>query len=173
MNSIRRHATASVYVFSAEKVLLIFHPKMQKWLPPGGHLEKGELPHEGAKREVLEETGLQITLRLQENIVINQANAKSTPRPYLCLLEVVEDKQEPHEHIDFIYVADAVDSQALKKTQGLKNQTFLGSAEKIPLRWFSLEEALALQGDKEIFIETQEILQHLMQAPKLAASPII
>ena len=32
------------------------------WLPPGDHIEQGELPDDAAVREVLEETGLEIEL---------------------------------------------------------------------------------------------------------------
>jgi 8-oxo-dGTP pyrophosphatase MutT (NUDIX family) len=49
-----RHFTTSVYILHEGKVLLLFHPKLQKWLPPGGHIEKDESPPEAAKREVME-----------------------------------------------------------------------------------------------------------------------
>jgi len=161
--------TASVYIFSSEKVLLIFHPKIHKWLPPGGHLEEGELPHEGAQREVLEETGLDITWRLQENITINRWNAKSIPRPYLCLLESVEDAKGPHKHIDFIFIADALESQVFKNPETQEAQTYLSGIQQGTLKWFTLEEILALKGDKDIFIETQETLEHLMKKPSLTS----
>ncbi len=45
------------------KVLLIrrrFEPNSGKWAPPGGRLEVGEDPQEGAMREVKEELGLDV-----------------------------------------------------------------------------------------------------------------
>jgi 8-oxo-dGTP pyrophosphatase MutT (NUDIX family) len=33
------------------------------WLPPGGHIDPHELPHDAAVREVHEETGLAVALR--------------------------------------------------------------------------------------------------------------
>ena len=55
------HFTASALVVSPGHrcVLLIAHPTLGAWLQPGGHLEP-EDPHPvaGARREVLEETGL-------------------------------------------------------------------------------------------------------------------
>ena len=67
-----RQFTATVYVFQSSKVLLHKHPKHNKWLPPGGHVEQNELPHEAAIREALEETGLHIKIQSQDNITFNQ-----------------------------------------------------------------------------------------------------
>ena len=45
-----RQFTTSVYILEEQKVLLIFHKKLQKWLPPGGHIEPNEAPPEAARR---------------------------------------------------------------------------------------------------------------------------
>jgi ADP-ribose pyrophosphatase YjhB (NUDIX family) len=50
---------------SGDRVLLIHRrrePHRGLWVAPGGKLEPGESPHEGAVREILEETGLRIQL---------------------------------------------------------------------------------------------------------------
>lgn len=39
-------------------MLLIFHKRLRKWLPPGGELLPNETPLEAAIRELAEETGL-------------------------------------------------------------------------------------------------------------------
>ncbi len=44
------------------KVLLHRHRKLGTWLPPGGHIEKDELPDDAAVREVGEETGVRVEL---------------------------------------------------------------------------------------------------------------
>lgn len=141
----QREYTATAYLFHEERTLLIQHPKLQMWLPPGGHLEAGEMPHEGARREVFEETALNIEFLLDENLHIDRWNARSIPRPYLCLCEVIP--HPPHEHIDFIYVAHVINKEDLKSD--------------VPAQWFTLEEIEALPGDKEIFEETKETLRHL------------
>jgi 8-oxo-dGTP pyrophosphatase MutT (NUDIX family) len=41
-------------------VLLHLHRKLGMWLPPGGHIERDELPDDAAVREVFEETGLRV-----------------------------------------------------------------------------------------------------------------
>lgn len=55
------HFTASAWVLhpDRDKVLLIFHNKLQRWLQPGGHLEAtDESVLDSARREVAEECGL-------------------------------------------------------------------------------------------------------------------
>ena len=52
------HITASGFIINNNKVLLIFHNKLKKYIQPGGHLEaKDNTIKEAAQREVKEETG--------------------------------------------------------------------------------------------------------------------
>jgi len=144
---------SSVYILDHQKVLLIFHKKLKKWLPPGGHLEADETPPEAAKREAFEETGLEIGLFLQENVWIKKWNATSFARPYLCLHEEVPsfEDQAAHQHIDFVYLGFPL-------TGNLKENP----AESQGLRWFTLEEIEKLEPDENIFTETQEILRKIL-----------
>ena len=68
-----RHFTVAVFVVCEGKVLLHLHRKLGMWPPPGGHIEKGELPDEAAAREVFEETGVKIELvgERREDVDIN------------------------------------------------------------------------------------------------------
>lgn len=43
-------------------MLLRLHDKYDIWAGPGGHIDPNEDPNEAAKREAMEETGLDITL---------------------------------------------------------------------------------------------------------------
>src|SRR5512145_2862034 len=55
------HLTGSAMVLTrgGQRVLLLFHEKLRRWLQPGGHAEPGETQGEAiALREALEETGL-------------------------------------------------------------------------------------------------------------------
>ncbi|MGD2168958.1 MAG: NUDIX domain-containing protein [Chlamydiota bacterium] len=99
-----KHFTATAYVLYENKFLLHLHQKIGKWLPPGGHIEANETPIEAVKREVLEETGLNIEIISQENLWIDNDNAASFERPFLCLLENINGSN-PHQHMDLIYLA--------------------------------------------------------------------
>lgn len=54
------HVTGSAFVTTPDytRVLLVLHGKLGRWLQPGGHCEPGESALEAARREALEETGL-------------------------------------------------------------------------------------------------------------------
>jgi len=54
------HVTASAVVVGRRGVLLHRHRRLRRWLQPGGHLDPGELPEDGALRECEEETGLAV-----------------------------------------------------------------------------------------------------------------
>lgn len=148
----QRQFTATAYVIDKDKVLLIYHKKLNKWLPPGGHLDPNELPSDGAVREVYEETGYHIELLPQENIWVNQANARSFHRPYMCLLEEIPERpgQPAHQHMDFIYLA---------KLQGGTQNANRDEVEEV--RWFSLEDVEELISENDIFEETKQTIRTL------------
>lgn len=59
----QRHFTASAFVLDSKKrVLLLWHKKLQRRMPPGGHVDHDEIPEETAKRECKEETGLDVEI---------------------------------------------------------------------------------------------------------------
>jgi 8-oxo-dGTP pyrophosphatase MutT (NUDIX family) len=60
------HLTATGLVFApdGERVLLIHHKRLDRWLLPGGHIEpEDSTPAEAARREVVEETSVSLVLR--------------------------------------------------------------------------------------------------------------
>ncbi|PSP30882.1 NUDIX hydrolase [Halobacteriales archaeon QH_10_67_22] len=103
-----RHYTATTYVVSEDAVALHEHGRLGKWLPPGGHVERDELPHEAALREVREETGLDVEL-LAPTDDIASPTVDSLPQPqHLQLADVnVHDEGVGHQHVDFVYYARA------------------------------------------------------------------
>ena len=149
-----RQFTASVYIIEQDRVLLIFHRKLNKWLPPGGHMEANETPAEAAYREALEETGYEIEILKEENIWVDHWNAKSFSRPYMCLIEEIpaHGLTPTHQHLDFVYLGKPVGGQAvenLNETHGMK--------------WFTLEEVEALNPDIDIFVETLQVIRKILE----------
>jgi 8-oxo-dGTP pyrophosphatase MutT (NUDIX family) len=104
MSEVTRHFTATTFVVHEGRVLLHCHAKQKLWLPPGGHIERDELPHEAAVREIEEETGLRLRLHSEgeaEGLAAEMA-CSVVPQPAFIL---VEDINPFHQHIDFIYYA--------------------------------------------------------------------
>ena len=127
MPEITRHFTATTFVVCQDKVLLHLHKKLGIWLPAGGHIDRDELPEEAARREVLEETGLNVELYQPEApIDFGDDEAVELHRPAHLLLENINPF---HQHIDFIYYA-RTDSFALSPDSG----------ETQNLRWFQRHE---------------------------------
>lgn len=54
------HVTGSGIVVGPRGVLLLRHRRLGIWVQPGGHVEPGETPWDGARRETQEETGLHV-----------------------------------------------------------------------------------------------------------------
>lgn len=139
-----RQSTATVYLVEKERFLLIFHPKFQKWLPPGGHVEPHESPADAAKREVREETGWEISWFFDEHLWISTSDVKSFPRPIACAIENIPEWNETpsHQHIDFIYLATPLAKQQIP------------ADSLLPSKWFSSEEIKELTDKNQAFPET-------------------
>lgn len=98
---VRRQWTVAVFVVHRGRVLLLWHRKHQTWLPPGGHIEPDELPDEAARREVREETGLEVEL-------VGPQGLPGLERPRQLVLPAgmqVEPAGPEREHIDLVYLA--------------------------------------------------------------------
>jgi 8-oxo-dGTP pyrophosphatase MutT (NUDIX family) len=95
-----RHFTVAVFVVWEGKVLLHYHRKLGMWLPPGGHIERDELPDDAAVREVLEETGIGVELAGERREDVS--DPVQLHRPAGVQLENIAPG---HQHIDLIYFA--------------------------------------------------------------------
>jgi len=98
-----RDFTVAVFVVNDDRVLLHFHRKLNRWLPPGGHIEPNELPDEAAVREVFEETGVVAALMFEGGLDLSSPDLpRRLCRPAGIQLE---DIGPDHQHIDLIYFA--------------------------------------------------------------------
>lgn len=130
-----KHATASVFVFDHRdgdwRLGLVQHPRLGRWMVPGGHVEPHENPAETALREVAEETG-QTALLLLPATPPPALDDLVVPLPFLLVEELVPPDREPTEHIhlDHLYMALAADP--------------IGPAE-LPVRWCRADELADLR----------------------------
>jgi 8-oxo-dGTP pyrophosphatase MutT (NUDIX family) len=143
-----RDFTVAVFVVWQNRVLLHQHQKIGKLLPPGGHIELGELPDEAAIRETLEETGLRVELIGE---LAPQSFEAGSPLPLVRPRGVQLEFISPgHEHIDLIYFA-----RPLELIEPLE-----------PFRWYSSDELSA--APEEIRLWCKLALEEV-KSPSLAS----
>ncbi len=137
-----RHFTATCYVVCDGATALHDHKRLDMWLPPGGHLDRDELPHRTALRETREETGLDPELVADPESITSET-VRSLPQPrHVQLADINRHGDEVgHQHVDLVYYARA-DSREIDPAAG-----------EVPAedwRWFSaadLREADFLEPD--------------------------
>lgn len=129
-----REWAVSVFVVFESRVLLHPHRRLGIWLPPGGHVDPGELPDDAAVREVMEEAG--VAVELVGERAVSAPGPRQLIRPRGVQLELIAPG---HEHIDLVYLARPVTpySGALAGTEN-------------GFGWFSSEEAAALELTPEL-----------------------
>lgn len=159
---VQRHFTATAFVVDSQKrVLLLWHYRLNRWMPPGGHVDPDETPEDAARRECKEETGLDVEIigdATTDLFARNPHEGRMLKKPIALLLENIPaspERGEPaHEHMDFLYLARPLDeNQALA----------LAEAEGRELRWFAKGEIAALDEATEIFSNVKAyILQVLV-----------
>ena len=129
------HFTATGIVLNPNReVLMIYHNKLQVWLPPGGHIDENELPTDAVLREIFEETGVQAEIvPNKRELDCNDTHVFQVDMPFVILLEDIE-RDGMHNHIDMIYLCTAKDTK-------LKPQ----ENEVSDIGWFSLDQVKALK----------------------------
>ena len=97
---VTRDFAVAAFVVHDGRVLLHWHAKLGRWLPPGGHIEPNELPDDAAVREVWEETGVEVDLVGERREDVE--DPVQLHRPAGVQLENIGPG---HQHIDLIYFA--------------------------------------------------------------------
>lgn len=124
------HFTASAFVLCPERrrLLLIRHPKLGRWLQPGGHIEPSdESLLAAARREVREETGVE-ALSLFEGGIFDVDVHRIPPTP----------KEGAHAHYDVRYAFVAA------------TDALTVSSEVKAARWVELEAVAGLNDEESI-----------------------
>lgn len=93
----------NIFIVYENKVLLIHHKQLDKWLPVGGHIELNEDPEEALFREVKEECGLEIEVVGKKPAI----ESEGTKFLYTPLFLDIHKISETHKHIGLVYYAKA------------------------------------------------------------------
>lgn len=114
------HVTASAIVVADHgmKVALHLHKRLNMWLQPGGHIEEGETPAQGALREAQEETGLPVRHHDGDGVFFHLD---------------VHPGPKGHTHLDVRYLVRAPEITPTP-----------ADGESAHVAWFTWDEALAL-----------------------------
>ncbi|MGI8965434.1 MAG: NUDIX hydrolase [Limisphaerales bacterium] len=123
--------TVAIFVVHNEKLLLIHHRKLNKWLPLGGHIELDEDPEIAAYREAREEGGFDVEL-LGERPPTTETGTRALIAPRFLDIHRIN---ETHEHIGMIYWARPKNSAEAK----------CATKEHHDIRWCSKEDLENLQ----------------------------
>jgi ADP-ribose pyrophosphatase YjhB (NUDIX family) len=131
-----REFTVAVFVVHEGRVLLLLHPKLGRWLPPGGHVEPNELPDDAAVREVLEETGVRARLVGGRGVGVDE------PRQLVVPAGIQLENIGPgHQHIDLVYFA-------VPEEGGHRIEE--ACATEVGAAWFGRDQLEELGADHEI-----------------------
>src|SRR5947207_9600616 len=122
--------TVAIFVVHENKILLIHHRKLDKWLPLGGHIELDEDPEQAALREAKEESGIDVEL-LGERPPTTSPGTRALIAPRFLDIHRIT---ATHEHIGMIYWA--------RPTNG---SVTLAASEHHDIRWCSAAELDSLQ----------------------------
>jgi len=116
--------TVTAYIVYKGKVLLVNHPRYNKWFPIGGHIELDEDPDQALYREIQEETGLKV------EILATKPSDKSPETKFMLTPSFVNvhEANPPHKHITLVYFARA------------ENDHHILSAEHTDMQWLNEEE---------------------------------
>ncbi len=159
--SMIRHFTATAFIIDSKKrTLLLWHKRLQRWMPPGGHIDPNETPEAAAKRECKEETNLDVDIigdPTEDLFTENKQEGQMLIKPIAMLLEEIpaspERGEEAHQHMDFLFVAKPLD-----ETQAVR----IAEEESDRMRWFNLQEVEALDSGTEIFSNVKAYIRTLL-----------
>jgi len=150
--NIPRHFTASAVVIANNHILLVHHRRIGSWLPPGGHIEPDELPHQCAERETLEETGVAVSVITSTLPDTGNSDAFILPAP--LAMHCVKAYEGGHDlyHMDIAYLC-----RPLLTGGQLPAITF--TEEVKSARWFNLDEMADVSLANNV-VEILELAKH-------------
>jgi 8-oxo-dGTP diphosphatase len=117
--------TVAGYIFHEDKLLLIHHNKLNKWLPVGGHIDENEVPDDALAREIKEETNLDVKIFHDLGVPKEGNIVRATETPFHTNVHSVGD----HNHYCSFYVCKALNPETLQVNEELKGFKWVTKSE--------------------------------------------
>ncbi len=142
------HFTASSFVLSpdGQRLLLIYHSKLERWLQPGGHIDPTDVDViAAARREAKEEVGLSELTPAAPRTANSGAPglgdaAPSAPQLFDIDIHVIPARANApkHEHFDlrFLWQAPSLKAQA--------------GSDALECQWVPLDQIAQLESDESV-----------------------
>jgi 8-oxo-dGTP pyrophosphatase MutT (NUDIX family) len=133
--------TVTAFIFNEDKLLLVFHKKMQKWMHVGGHVEENELFDEALKREIMEETGLKIDIIDAHQLNIDYDKRLAAP------LFVQGNEKNGKKDISIDYVCKVKENSSVKlQNEELEDYKWVTMQELDSINTFEVLKKLAKEA---------------------------
>jgi len=117
--------TIACYIVKDDRVLMIHHRALGKWLPIGGHIDPGEDPDQALRREIQEESGLEVEI-VADRAPIEDPTVRALYTPAHVNIHKIT---ATHSHVVNIYYA-----------RWIAGEPVLAAGEHHQIRWFTREE---------------------------------
>lgn len=126
------HLVVGGFLIRNEKVLLIYHPIIEKWLAVGGHIDENETPEQSMVKEFKEEVGLDITVMnsSQKVDIVETEIRKQAPNPFYSEIHSAGD----HNHHCQFFICKLIDEKQKVKVDGIEVKEF---------KWFTKDELIS------------------------------
>jgi len=160
-----KEATASTFVFRKDpagvwQTALVWHPRLDCWMPSDGHVESDESAAEAAQREALEETGLDVCLLPGPAVPVPAGFPHGTVCAPWWIVELRARADNhtpgPHIHLDHVFLGVAAGSGR-------------AGAAAHDVRWFSgleIEQAGGISEDSRL--QARELFRRVAGMPAAA-----
>lgn len=143
------HFTASAFILSkkSNRVALLYHNFLKKYLQPGGHIDlTDKTPIEAAKRELLEETGIH-----EDKLDYSAINSLTPLTPFNIDIHKIPENskksEKAHFHYDLQYLFFTEDEEEIK----------VNEEESANFEWVEWEKFEAMSDFVEISRKIQEV----------------
>ncbi len=138
--------TAVMALTSSDHILLVNHKKLKTWIFPGGKIEPTETIYQGACREILEETGIDIK---PFHINYMRPQVELEPAPW----KVMNIKTQDDNILEnFVYWVE-LDSKAYTQK--------VVSPEGLELEWFIIKDLLNSSNKLSFMLDTKALLAEI------------